>query len=180
MNTDRQQPDRHRQIRRNPGCAQPARRQLLQAALAVGLAGAATVSLRNAFAQAAPRIVVHKTPTCGCCGLWVEHLVEAGFEVETHDHDVLALDDIKRELGIPRELWSCHTGVTDGYVVEGHIPAADVRRLLERRPAGTGIAVPGMPIGSPGMEVGDRRDPYDVILFGAEGASEVFAHHAGA
>jgi hypothetical protein len=151
------------------------RRRML-GALAAG--AALTVAARIGFTQGSgPTIVVHKTPTCGCCGLWVEHLEQAGFAVEAHDHDALGLDAVKTRLGVPRELQSCHTGVVEGYVVEGHIPAGDVRRLLAERPAGIGIAVPGMPIGSPGMEVGDRRDPYDVILFGADGARSVFASH---
>ncbi len=155
------------------------RRQFLKLGGAVAVASAAgALPLRGAYADTAGSpFVVHKTPTCGCCGLWVEHLQNAGFDVEVHDHDVQALDDIKRALGIPRDLWSCHTGVADGYVVEGHIPAADVQRLLSERPDGIGIAVPGMPIGSPGMEVGDRRDPYDVILFGDDNLRRVFSSH---
>jgi hypothetical protein len=151
------------------------RRQVLTA-LAAG--AALTVAARVGLAQGSEQaIVVHKTPTCGCCGLWVEHLEQAGFSVEVFDHDALALDAIKARHTVPRELQSCHTGLIDGYVVEGHVPAGDVRRLLAERPAAIGIAVPGMPIGSPGMEVGDRRDPYDVVLFGADGSRQVFASH---
>jgi hypothetical protein len=155
------------------------RRQFLRLGTAAAVASAAGAwPLAGVNADTGTlSIVVHKTPTCGCCGLWIEHLESAGFEVDARNHDAQALDDIKRSLGIPRELWSCHTGVADGYVVEGHIPAGDVRRLLSERPDGIGIAVPGMPIGSPGMEVGDRRDPYDVILFGDDGLRRVFASH---
>ncbi len=121
-----------------------------------------------------PVVTVYKTPTCGCCEGWVEHLEATGFQVKTVN--VNNLTDIKREHGVPTSLTSCHTGVVDGYVVEGHVPAEDVKRLLAERPAGVaGIAVGGMPIGSPGME-GPNPQPYEVIAFGPEG-NDVFAQH---
>lgn len=124
---------------------------------------------RPLFAAAgANTMTVHKTPWCGCCTKWVSHLEAAGFTVETRDHDDLA--PLKSALGVPAQLESCHTGVIGGYVIEGHVPAADVQRLLKERPAATGLAVPGMPLGSPGMESGGASESYSVLLFSAQGA----------
>jgi|SRR5688500_15432361 len=128
-----------------------------------------------AAATSATRMVVYKTPTCGCCRAWVDHMQAAGFAVEVHDlPDVSA---IKREHGVPAHLGSCHTAIVGGYVVEGHVPAATIRRLLAERPQIAGIAVPGMPIGSPGMESGSTRQPYDVIAFTPEGRQSLFESH---
>lgn len=123
-------------------------------------------------------IRVTKTASCGCCSAWVAHLRESGFRVETEDVGAAELVALKRERGVPSDLFACHTAIVDGYVIEGHVPAADIRRLLTEKPAGVeGLAVPGMPAGSPGMEVGGRREPYDVVAFGADGRREVFASH---
>ena len=109
---------------------------------------------------AAPTIDVHSDPNCGCCGAWVSHLEEAGFDVNHHrDGDVRA---IKMANGVPPELASCHTAMVDGYVIEGHVPASDIQRLLEEQPEVVGLTVPGMPHGSPGMETG-RVDDYAVL-----------------
>lgn len=124
---------------------------------------------------APPAVTVYKTAGCGCCGAWVEHLQAAGFQTQVHD--VADLAAVKARLGVPRALGSCHTATVGGYVIEGHVPAADIRRLLAQRPAATGLAVPGMPVGSPGMEQGEARDPYRVLLLGAEVAPVVFAEH---
>lgn len=113
-----------------------------------------------------PRILVHKDPNCTCCSGWVRHLEDAGFvikAVETAD-----LQPIKARLGVPADLAACHTAEANGYVLEGHVPAVAVRRLLKERPTATGLAVPGMPAGSPGME-GSAPKPYDVVLFGPSG-----------
>ena len=134
---------------------------------------AALLALSPAAAQAGG-MTVYKTPTCGCCKAWVAHLRDAGFEVQVRD-----LTDVtpeKQRLGVPPRLASCHTAEIDGYVIEGHVPAADIRRLLGSRPAVTGIAVPGMPMGSPGMEYGPPV-PYDVIAFRPDGTLELFASH---
>lgn len=120
-------------------------------------------------------IRVYASPTCGCCSLWVEHMQANGFEVETVYRDDLAT--VKASFGVPRGLESCHTGVVNGYVVEGHVPADDLRRFLAEAPEARGLAVPGMPIGSPGMEMGDRVDPYDVMLFRGDGSTSVWARH---
>lgn len=121
-------------------------------------------------------VTVYKTPTCGCCTAWVEHMQAAGFRLDVRD--TLDLAPVKLDLGVPSGLGSCHTAKVGGYVVEGHVPADDVKRLLAEKPSGvTGIAVPGMPIGSPGMEVPGRpADPYDVVSFG-DGGQRVFASH---
>lgn len=121
---------------------------------------------------AAPSMEVWTSPGCGCCGAWVEHLRAAG--VEAAVTEIADLAPLKARLGVPPALRSCHTGVVEGYAVEGHVPAADVLRLLRERPRATGLAVPGMPVGSPGMEAGEAREPFDVLLF-APGGVEVFA-----
>lgn len=121
-----------------------------------------------------PKITVYKTPTCGCCKKWVTHLEQNGFEVETIDMRDLRM--IKSMSGVKPELASCHTAKVDGYVIEGHVPADDIKRLLAERPAVKGLTAPGMPHGSPGMETG-RKDPYQVLTIDAEGKTEVFAQH---
>lgn len=123
-------------------------------------------------ASAAPTITVYKSKTCGCCNKWVEHLRANGFRVEAKD--VLDIDAVKREHGIPPELGSCHTAVVGGYVVEGHVPAEFVAKMLRERPSIKGLAVPRMPIGSPGME-GSYVEPYDVIALEANGHTNVYA-----
>jgi hypothetical protein len=126
-----------------------------------------------ANAGQATRMLVYKTPTCGCCRAWVDHVREAGFEVEVRD--MPDVQPVKQEHGLPGHLASCHTAIVDGYVVEGHAPADVIRRMLAERPQIAGIAVPGMPVGSPGMEVpGGRKDPYDVIAFTRDGKVSVF------
>ena len=117
---------------------------------------------------------MYKSPTCGCCASWVDHLRAYGFPTETVETD--DVQAVKAEHGVPAALQSCHTAVVDGYVVEGHVPAADVARLLSEAPEATGLAVPGMPVGSPGMEQGDAVQPYDVLLV-ADGQTSVFAGH---
>jgi hypothetical protein len=119
------------------------------------------------------RMVVYKTPTCGCCRNWVQHAQDAGFVVEVHD--TASVEPIKQEHGLPQHLASCHTAIVDGYVIEGHVPADVIRKLLAERPDIAGIAVPGMPMGSPGMEVpGGRKDPYDIIAFARDGKVSVY------
>ncbi|MEE4206734.1 MAG: DUF411 domain-containing protein [Erythrobacter sp.] len=118
-----------------------------------------------------------RDPFCGCCGKWAEH-VRAENEVEVAETISEDMARVKLALGVPQDLWSCHTLTVDGYVIEGHVPAAEIERLLAERPAGVvGLAVPGMPIGSPGMEMGDRTQSYEVIAFRADGSRFVFARH---
>ncbi len=119
-----------------------------------------------------PTIKVYKSPTCGCCALWVDHMREAGFELDVEDTD--AMIDVKVDAGLPLQLQSCHTALVDGYVFEGHIPAEVIARFLAEKPSASGLAVPGMPIGSPGMEFGDRVDPYDVLQFDAAGNTSIY------
>jgi hypothetical protein len=116
---------------------------------------------------------VYKTPTCGCCAKWVEHAKLAGFVPEIHD--MPDVSPVKAKVGLPPALQSCHTALVGGYVIEGHVPADLIQRLLEEKPKVAGLAVPGMPVGSPGMEMGDRRDPYDVIAFTKDGTTSVYA-----
>ncbi|OCK58242.1 DUF411 domain-containing protein [Bradyrhizobium sp. LMTR 3] len=140
-----------------------ARRSFLGAIAAV----AAGRTIVSAFA-AIPVVTVHKDPNCGCCSGWVDHLRAAGFPVEVHDAADLA--PIKQQHGIPPELAACHTAVVNGYAIEGHVPALAIQRLLAERPNAKGLAVPGMPVGSPGME-GGTPQPYTVVLFGPAGQS---------
>lgn len=122
-------------------------------------------------AVTAPTVTVYKSPTCGCCNKWIEHLEANGYDVVAHD--VRDLNAVKRQLGIAPALASCHTAIVDDYLVEGHVPADVIGRLLEERPAIAGIAVPGMPMGSPGME-GPYSEPYDVLAFDRAGKISVF------
>ena len=143
----------------------------------LGTSGAAMMAGR-AFAQATlPKMIVTKDPNCGCCGGWVEHMQAAGFPVEViTSSDV---DQVKLRLGVPDDLASCHTAEVSGYVVEGHVPADAVKRLLAEKPQARGLAVPGMPMGSPGMEVaGKAPDNYEVVLFGSSGRTS-FARYRG-
>ena len=146
------------------------RRSFLCAA-AAGLAGE-LLYWRQARSASAP-VRVYMSRSCGCCGEWIKHLRASGFEVNAqYVDDVVAW---KRRLGVPEALWSCHTGVIGKYVVEGHVPAADLRRLFAERPALQGLAVPGMPVGAPGMEQGPA-ERYATIAFGKEG-TRIFARH---
>jgi hypothetical protein len=122
-----------------------------------------------------PTVQVYKTPTCGCCSKWVDHMRYAGFTVHAEDVSQQALDAVKLKYGVPATVNSCHTARLAGYIVEGHIPADAVKKMLKERPKVVGIAVPGMPIGSPGMEIpGVRAQQYDVLSFDKTGATKVF------
>ena len=130
-----------------------------------------------AGAAKAPVITVYKTPSCGCCHDWVAHLQKNGFEVVAHD--VPDTSPYRSKFGVPNELGSCHTGVIDGYALEGHVPAAEIKRLLAEKPKARGLSVPGMVVGSPGMETdGTRRDAFDVVLFDDAGTRKVYRHYA--
>ena len=147
------------------------RRTLLQAMLPA-LAGVPLF----ARAVALPVIDVYKSATCGCCKDWVKHLQSNGFTVRAQD--VVNPSDFREKFGMPQELGSCHSGLVQGYALEGHVPASEVKRLLAERPKAKGLAVPAMPMGSPGME-GNRSDPYDVFLVHANGSKSVYRHYAG-
>jgi hypothetical protein len=154
------------------------RRAMLAALLKGSAAGCGLAAVLPAMARAAApaRITVYKDPSCGCCTKWVEHLRASGFRPVVQDRS--DMDALKDSLGVPAALRSCHTAVAGKYVIEGHVPAADVTRLMSAAPKGVlGIAVPDMPAGSPGMEMPGRRDRYDVVAFTANGTTSVFARH---
>ena len=144
---------------------------LLNLSLALGLFA---VLSAGASLAVEPKVTVYKTPSCGCCKKWVSHLEENGFQVETVDLQDLRM--VKSMSGVRPELASCHTATVGGYVVEGHVPADDIKRLLRERPEAKGLTVPGMPQGSPGMETG-HKDHYQVLTFDGDGKTEVFAQH---
>jgi len=149
----------------------PNRRQFLAAS-------AALFVTRRLVAEpaAAPSVItVYKDAGCGCCKEWIKHLSKNGFVVTAHD--VANLPEIKRTMFVPERLASCHTAVVDRYVIEGHVPAKDIRKLLAEKPQLQGLAVPGMPSGSPGMEQGDRKDHFEVIAFTHDGQSRVYSRY---
>lgn len=150
------------------------RRQLLLAALA---AGVGTAGWAQPVPPKRPVVKVWKDPNCGCCKDWIVHLEQNGFQVTVDDSGNTAA---RARFGLPERLGSCHTALVEGYVVEGHVPAADIQRLLKLRPAALGLAVPGMPIGSPGMDgpaYGGRRDRFDVLLVQRDGSTRIFNTH---
>lgn len=140
------------------------------------IAAAGLLPVAAAWAQAPrPLVEVWKSPSCGCCKDWIAHLEASGFATRAHDTGNTAM---RQRLGIPLALGSCHTALVAGYAIEGHVPAADIRRLLQLRPQAVGLTVPGMPIGSPGMDgpaYGGQRDRYDVLLVARDGSTRVFA-----
>lgn len=134
----------------------------------------AALGSTHVWAQSSAAVEVFKSPYCGCCGKWVEHLRQNGFQVNTHDvEDVTAA---RKKMGMPDRLGSCHTAKIGGYVVEGHVPAADIQRLLKEKPKALGLAVPSMPPGSPGME-SSKPIPYQTLLVQFNGSTRVFAQH---
>lgn len=142
--------------------------------LAAGLGASLVARGSTSAAAAGASIEVTRSPSCGCCSAWIAHLRQAGFSVEERLLDDLA--PFKARLGVPVDLQSCHTAMVGGYVIEGHVPAKEILRVLSERPTATGLAVAGMPIGSPGMEMGGQPDRYDVMLFSASGR-QVFARY---
>lgn len=146
----------------------------------LALAAVASVYAPLVHAARREKMTVWKSPTCGCCTDWIEHVEAAGFAVEIRDEGNNAA---RRRLGMPMALGSCHTATVGNYVIEGHVPAPDIWRLLKAQPQALGLAVPGMPIGSPGMdgpEYGGKKDAYDVLLVARDGATSRFARYAGA
>ena len=151
----------------------PIKRIVRRGATVVMVAGLAMAYPHGQAKGTAVDVQVYKQPGCGCCELWAQHMRKAGFRVTVAEaQDV---DAMKRQHGIPVNLRSCHTSLVGGYKVEGHVPVDVVKRLLTEKPAVSGIAVPGMPIGSPGMEAGSRVEPYNVFAFDAQGRQPVFA-----
>lgn len=135
---------------------------------------AATLGMHLMTAAAAPAVDVYKSEACGCCKDWVKHLEENGFSVNTHNVDNPS--DYREKFGMPQALGSCHTATVQGYVLEGHVPATEIKRLLAERPKVRGLAVPSMPMGSPGMD-GPRKDPYDVLLVQTNGRYSSYRHY---
>lgn len=130
-----------------------------------------------AKAEPANQLHVTKDPSCGCCAEWASLMEQAGFEVTMTDMPNSQLARLKAASGVTPELASCHTATIEGYVIEGHVPAEDIRRLLAERPTAIGLTAPGMPIGSPGMGPETTREAYDVLLIGEEGQTEIFSHY---
>jgi hypothetical protein len=142
------------------------------------LALAACTRTPETSANGHDRVIVFKNESCGCCKLWVRHLRDAGFAVEVHDIDNLG--PTKQRVGVPVPMGACHTAEIGRYFVEGHVPAEDIKRLLREGPDAKGLTVPGMPVGSPGMEVpSGQSQPYDVYLVSKDGTTSVYAHHGG-
>lgn len=152
------------------------RRSALRLPLAALGAFALSHQLSALAATNPDQITVWKTPNCGCCKDWVVHLRDNGFHVVTNDVPDTA--PMRQKLGLPAKFGSCHTAQLGAYVLEGHVPAREVRRLLREKPKAVGLAVPGMPVGSPGMEMGDARDAYDVLLVQTDGSSRVYQSYA--
>lgn len=151
------------------------RRKLLHTSVA--LAAATLTGLGLAAQPSRPMVEVWKTPNCGCCKDWIKHLQASGFEVTTHDVSNDRKNAVRQRLGLAEQFGSCHTALVNGYVLEGHVPAREIQRLLKDKPVTLGLAVPGMPVGSPGMdgpEYGGLKDPYDVLLVQRGGAARVF------
>ena len=149
------------------------RRQLLILASSSIVAGPLAALAEGTF----PDIHVVKNPQCGCCNAWIKILTDKGFNVTTEDRSVSLLNKFKIESGIPRDMMSCHTAKIDGYFIEGHVPASDIKRLIVDRPDALGLAVPAMPYGSPGMGPEDKREAYDVFIVKSDGTTEVFQHY---
>ncbi|MBE9182964.1 DUF411 domain-containing protein [Oculatella sp. LEGE 06141] len=142
------------------------------------LVAIATITLLTPTTSAAAdaAITVYRDPSCSCCGGWIDHLASQGFQasnVPTSD-----MDNLKQQYGVPDEMTSCHTAIIDGYVIEGHVPVDDIKRLLAEQPDVVGIAVPGMPVGTPGMESGDSRDSFTVFSFDQQGHTDVFNQYS--
>lgn len=150
---------------------------LIYSAAAMLIAGAIGVSAQQKTATAAkPVAVVYKTSSCGCCKLWVDHLKANGFTVETKDVSSDEVRAVSKAAGLKDDDSSCHTAKIGGYIVEGHVPASDIQRMLKEKPAIAGIAAPGMPQGSPGMEQGSK-EPFDVVAFTKDGKTKLYSKH---
>jgi hypothetical protein len=135
-----------------------------------GLILLATASIANAA-----QLTVHKSPYCGCCAKWIEHVEKHGFTVKVIESEQMGA--VKKRLGVPDRLASCHTTEAGGYFIEGHVPAADIKRLLKEKPKAAGISVPGMPMGAPGMDESGHSQPYATVLVGRDGKTSIYARH---
>ena len=153
------------------------RRSFLAQTAALGASLAGGKSVLAAVTAADPQtMTIYMSPTCGCCANWVDHVKATGFKTVVHEDE--DMETVKDSLGVPRDMRSCHTAQIEKYLIEGHVPAADIRSLLAKKPEAAGLAAPGMPASSPGMAVpGQPHEPYDVLLFQRDGKSQVFAKH---
>jgi hypothetical protein len=153
------------------------RRSFLAQTAALGASLAGGKSVWAAAAAADPRtMTIYMSPTCGCCAKWVDHVKAAGFTTVVYEDE--DMETVKDSLGVPKDLRSCHTAQVEKYLIEGHVPAEDIKALLAKKPAAMGLAAPGMPASSPGMAVpGQPHEAYDVLLFRRDGSSEVYAKH---
>ena len=152
------------------------RRLFVAHAAGAGLALAGGRSLWAAARNPAgnPTMTIYMSPTCGCCAKWVDHVKAAGFKTEVHEEQ--DMDVVKQSLGVPADMRSCHTAQVDKYLIEGHVPAEDIKKLLAQKPEAAGLAAPGMPASSPGMAVpGEPHEAYDILVFQRDGSSKVFA-----
>ena len=147
------------------------------AVLVAAGAGFAAAPGQTAQKAAAASMVVYKSPTCGCCGAWIEHVRARGLQVEAKDVSDSQLTVVAIQSGVPGDLQTCHTAKVGGYIVEGHVPAEDIQRMLKEKPAIAGIAVAGMPMGSPGMEQGGKKQPFNTMAFTKDGKQTIFARH---
>jgi hypothetical protein len=145
------------------------------AGLGLALSGGKSLWAAMSGADADPTMTIYMSPTCGCCAKWVDHVKAAGFKTVVHEEE--DMDTVKASLGVPRDMRSCHTAQVDKYLIEGHVPAEDIRKLLAQKPKAAGLAAPGMPASSPGMAVaGEPHEAFDVLMFQRDGTSEIFAH----
>lgn len=142
----------------------------------LALAGESIWDKPTAAMDKPAEMTVYRSPTCGCCGKWIEHMKKHGFVIK--DIQTADMDAVKRRLGVPKELESCHTAVVGGYVIEGHVPAGDVKKAMQSKAAVAGLAAPGMPSGSPGMEMGGRKDSFAVIAFDKSGKTRIFNQYS--
>ena len=149
------------------------------AAVAIAMAGfgIGAAAQQKPAATAAQKVTVYKTSSCGCCRLWVDHLKANGFDVQAMDVSSADVRAVSKAAGLPDDGASCHTAKVGNYVVEGHVPASDIKRMLKEKPAIAGIAAPGMPMGSPGMEQGGAKEAYDVVAFTKDGKMTVYSKH---
>ncbi|WP_170428852.1 DUF411 domain-containing protein [Ruegeria arenilitoris] len=146
----------------------------------VGLGASGVALAAPALASVGPLVEVLKDPSCGCCGAWIDIMQREGFEMAVQNASWETLSQFKATKGVPEEMTSCHTGLVEGYVIEGHVPPTDIRRLLAERPDAIGLTVPGMPFGSPGMGPESEREAYSVFLIRKDGTTEVFSHYRAA
>jgi hypothetical protein len=149
--------------------------QVITTAVAFHTKIVSSTQIQTGLGAITPNATVYRSPDCTCCHGWIDHLKSQGFKID--DVATTDIEAIKQKYNVPDNLASCHTAIVNGYVVEGHVPAQDIKRLLQEQPQVTGLSVPQMPVGTPGMEMGNRKDPFDVVSFDGKGTVEVFNHY---